>query len=694
MSINSRSYYKFLAGSISAALVATAVVPADANAESIFPDLSPNDQFYNEITNLVEKGVIKGYEDGTFKPHVELTRGQAAKLFKNILNLEVPEELDSFEDVSSSNDKELKEAVAAVRSVGIFIGSNGKFNAGDTLTRAQMATILVRAFGLSTNDEVEVTLSDLQQINESHRGNVAILFQNGVTIGKSDGTYDGNGSVTRSNFAGFLYRAFNQEVGQVDEEVDPTKEEGQSHSYVASVSADNLKKIEISFNEDINIGSLTNSTVKVLNEANKELKVVELTVVDGNKVAVILETGELEFSDEVTVVLDGIKTVDNNNVEYEQELTVRDVTIPELLDVKVLNAKQIELSFNEPVSFSQSNYSALSEITIDGKKITAKATPNHATNTVILELSERLNTKDFELKISNIEDFNDYQMSPQDVKVEVDDDILIPEENETQNSGDDDSQNPRDDDTQNPGDDDTEGPGNGDTQDPGDDDTQDPGDDDTQDPGDDDTQDPGDDDTQNPGDDDTQDPGDDDTQGPGDNDTQDPGDDDTQGPGDDDTQNPGDDDTQNSEDDGTQDPGDDDSDEVRAEFVNEVVNLVNIEREAEGLDPLTLSDEVTDVAQVKAKDMRDNNYFDHVSPTYGEPGDMLINFGVNYRMSGENIAAGHTTPEDVVEGWMNSEGHRENILRPAFTEIGIGYIEGNEDNEYSTYWVQMFILPF
>ncbi|MFP3338704.1 CAP domain-containing protein, partial [Micrococcus sp. SIMBA_131] len=63
-------------------------------------------------------------------------------------------------------------------------------------------------------------------------------------------------------------------------------------------------------------------------------------------------------------------------------------------------------------------------------------------------------------------------------------------------------------------------------------------------------------------------------------------------------------------------------------------------------------------------------------------------FSVSYRSAGENIAAGQATPEEVVKAWMNSEGHRKNILNPGYTEIGVGYISGGS---YGHYWTQMFI---
>ena len=123
-------------------------------------------------------------------------------------------------------------------------------------------------------------------------------------------------------------------------------------------------------------------------------------------------------------------------------------------------------------------------------------------------------------------------------------------------------------------------------------------------------------------------------------------------------------------------------------FEKKVVELVNQERINRGLAPLEADVQLSRVARVKSEDMRDNGYFSHDSPTYGSVSDMLRKFGIQFRAAGENIAAGYPTPEAVVDGWMNSSGHRENILNPEFTHIGVGYAEGGQ---YQHTWTQQFI---
>lgn len=120
-------------------------------------------------------------------------------------------------------------------------------------------------------------------------------------------------------------------------------------------------------------------------------------------------------------------------------------------------------------------------------------------------------------------------------------------------------------------------------------------------------------------------------------------------------------------------------------FEQKVVDLTNQQRAKNGLPALKVDEMLSKMAREKSRDMSANGYFSHTSPTYGSPFDMMKQYGITYRSAGENIAMGQRSPEEVVNAWMNSEGHRKNILSPNFTHIGVGHIaQGN-------YWTQEFI---
>ncbi|MZP42508.1 LysM peptidoglycan-binding domain-containing protein [Heliobacterium gestii] len=119
-------------------------------------------------------------------------------------------------------------------------------------------------------------------------------------------------------------------------------------------------------------------------------------------------------------------------------------------------------------------------------------------------------------------------------------------------------------------------------------------------------------------------------------------------------------------------------------MAEQVVQLVNAERAKAGLKPLRADNATLNrMARDKAVDMIQKNYFSHTSPTFGSPFAMMDKYGIHYGYAGENIAKGQTSAQQVMNDWMNSSGHRANILSPNYDTIGVGYYQGA--------WVQEFI---
>lgn len=119
----------------------------------------------------------------------------------------------------------------------------------------------------------------------------------------------------------------------------------------------------------------------------------------------------------------------------------------------------------------------------------------------------------------------------------------------------------------------------------------------------------------------------------------------------------------------------------------EVFDLINKQRTNNGLQALKVDSEVQRVARIKAQDMVDNNYFAHESPTYGTPFNMLKSFKIWYKTAGENIAA-NSSNSAAVNAWMNSSGHKANILNNNYNYTGIGVVNSAK---YGKIYVQMFI---
>ncbi|WP_018751316.1 CAP domain-containing protein [Paenibacillus sanguinis] len=122
---------------------------------------------------------------------------------------------------------------------------------------------------------------------------------------------------------------------------------------------------------------------------------------------------------------------------------------------------------------------------------------------------------------------------------------------------------------------------------------------------------------------------------------------------------------------------------IQTQNASKVVALINKERRTVGLQPLMVHTNLTNMAKIKAIDMYNNRYFNHISPKYGSPFEMMDAFGISYKYAGENLGKGQRSAEEVVKDWMNSPGHQKNILNPDFKLIGVGY--------YNGHWAQEFI---
>ena len=121
----------------------------------------------------------------------------------------------------------------------------------------------------------------------------------------------------------------------------------------------------------------------------------------------------------------------------------------------------------------------------------------------------------------------------------------------------------------------------------------------------------------------------------------------------------------------------------------DTISMVNKERVNKGLQVIKEDPALSKIAQLKAEDMVDNKYFDHISPLYGKPSEMAVHFGYPTNQVGENIALGYGSSKDVMVAWMESHGHKDNILRPEYTSIGVGYVE---DEDGIPYWVHLFAI--
>lgn len=119
----------------------------------------------------------------------------------------------------------------------------------------------------------------------------------------------------------------------------------------------------------------------------------------------------------------------------------------------------------------------------------------------------------------------------------------------------------------------------------------------------------------------------------------------------------------------------------------DVIRLINVERQKQKLKPLTSDAQLTQIAIIKAQDMVNRSYFEHVSPYYGAPWDLATLFDYSYTSFGENIARNIPSPEAAVKAWMASPTHRDNIMKANYTNTGVAIAQ---ERKGVYYWVQMF----
>lgn len=218
-----QSYKKMFNVALTTTLAAGAVVAVAPNAQAAvsFPDVKETNSHYENIMNLAERGIIRGYEDGKFRPGDSIKRGNAAHIIAEIIGLDTTNVKNpNFKDISTKNSN--YGAIAALANAGIINGfEDGTYRANDMLTRGQMAKIIDNAFKLASNGE-ELPFTDVQ--NSQYKEHIAALYANNVTTGKTPTFFDAKSNVTRAQLSSFVVRA--EKAAATPTPGTPTVEEG------------------------------------------------------------------------------------------------------------------------------------------------------------------------------------------------------------------------------------------------------------------------------------------------------------------------------------------------------------------------------------------------------------------------------------------------------------------------------------
>jgi trimeric autotransporter adhesin len=327
----SKSYRKFMATGLSAAVVASVVAPV---ASAAYDDVKPGAWYEEAINYVTEAGYMQGTGKG-FEPGKNMTRAEAAQLFTNILGLETEGLEANFSDVQKG--AWYYEEVAAVNEYGVMKGSGSKFEPKGTLTRGQMAAIIVRAYGFEGHEGRDHSFTDIE--GNMFETEIAILADLGIVDGMGDGKFNPGAPVTRAQMAAFIMKT---EVG--DEIGLPV---------VTAVEAVDTKTVEVTVE-----GAWTQEQVDALVEAGYELtvegkeshtvgkvtvKAAEATASEDTTTLVLSEIApELVAGEELSLAVNGEK-VEGSDFKIEVPAT------PEVTSVSAINSKTLKVEFNKAV---------------------------------------------------------------------------------------------------------------------------------------------------------------------------------------------------------------------------------------------------------------------------------------------------------------------------------------------------------
>lgn len=196
----------FVAALATSIVVPAIVIPMEAQAAKSFSDVSSKNANYDAIHAMTAKGIIKGYENGTFKPNETLTRKHAATLINRAVNLKPVKNVAVPKDLTKSNAY-YADLMALLNAGLLEKDAKGNVNPNKALSRGEMAKILATAFNLKG------TKHPLKDVSKNINVYVAALYENGVTTGYEDGTFKEKGSLTRAHYAAFMYRAMGLDKG-------------------------------------------------------------------------------------------------------------------------------------------------------------------------------------------------------------------------------------------------------------------------------------------------------------------------------------------------------------------------------------------------------------------------------------------------------------------------------------------------
>lgn len=313
---------------------AIVVVAPTATEASSFSDVKPSHQFYDAIQSLSERGIINGFQDGTFKPGQNLTRGQAAKIIAGVLKLDIKNVTNpNFKDIPASH--QYYGAIAALKQAGIIDGyEDGTFRQGANIQRNHVAKIIANALNLKAENVDSLPFTD---VRTDYKEAIAALFENNVTTGKTATLFDGSSNVTRGQMAAFITRA--------ETVVNQMPEPAQSVTFkIEDYTASGIVIEGSTYSFDSSISSIFTGTNK--------------TALTGAVITATVENGVLTKIDNVTLNKSGTT---ESLVVFDSTATIGSLTI----NADYVSVKNLSLTGNATITSA-----VMSEAEFEGAKIT------------------------------------------------------------------------------------------------------------------------------------------------------------------------------------------------------------------------------------------------------------------------------------------------------------------------------------
>ncbi|MEE3948960.1 S-layer homology domain-containing protein [Bacillus wiedmannii] len=358
-----KSFNKLMAGTMTAAMVAGVVAPvATAAEESAFKDVPKGHWSADAINSMAAKGIIVGIGDGLFGFGNDVTRAQVATFMVKAKGIEAGSTKTPFTDVPESSIYAKFIAAAEANKIMAGLGDN-KFGPDEKLTRAQMAQLLVNAYGFKADENNKKSFNDIEGLPwATAKSSIETLASLGIVAGEGEGKFNPNGVVTREQAAQFIYNAMNHHP------------EVKTEAKVESVSAINAQEIKVTFTNPVNEKSAVNEANYIFKQNGSDLTSADfegeagkkgVLSKDGKSVTFKLVAGKAFANSDKYAVhsTTGVLGADLKPVEkyLDTEKTFSDSKAPELLGARVIG-NAVELTFNKPVKEN-------ADVKIDGVKI-------------------------------------------------------------------------------------------------------------------------------------------------------------------------------------------------------------------------------------------------------------------------------------------------------------------------------------